>query len=111
MTMVLKNFKTRFCPLGTYELSRAGHYSDGSWALRLYSSEDGSAALTVTVAVEGTDIPDGHILIKDWSENEGVREALLKAGVIENVAVLIPTGFVYAYLCKLTETARQKLGV
>lgn len=109
MSMVLEKFKTRFLPEGLYELDKAGHYSDGSWCLRLY--QNGKPELTVTVSVENNVIPDGHILIKNWSENEGVREALFKAGVIENVAVLIPTGFVHAHLCKLTETARQQLGI
>lgn len=107
--MVLEKFKTPFLSEGLYELDKAGHYSDGSWCLRLY--QNGLPALTVTVAVENSGITDGHILIKNWSENEGVREALLKAGVIENVAVLVPTGFVHAHLCKLTETARQQLGI
>lgn len=108
--MVLDKFKTRFLPEATYELHNVGTYSDGTPAIRI-RGKDQQDQLTITVAVDKSDVPDGHILIKDWSENEGVREALLKAGVIENVAVLVPTGFVYAYLCKLTETARQKLGV
>jgi hypothetical protein len=43
------------------------------------------------------------ILIKTWSENEGIDKALEDAGIIEISDITIPTGFVEAKVCKLLQ--------
>jgi hypothetical protein len=45
------------------------------------------------------------VWIKDWSENEGVYDALVSSGVIEPTEVTMPTGFVEARLGRLTPAA------
>lgn len=110
--MELKNFSTRYCPKGTYFLHHVGHYDKDCslYALKLYD-ENNFPQLVVTVFVEGVDVPGGHILIKSWSENKGLFEALLAARVVESVATLVPTGHVKAHLCKLTDHAIRELGL
>ncbi len=41
-----------------------------------------------------TELPEGYIAIKSWSENEGMADILMEAGVIGPVEGTIPTGFV-----------------
>lgn len=53
-----------------------------------------------TTNIAGYRCEPGNVLIKSWSENEGVYEALLAAGVIGPVIRRVPTGFVEAYECK-----------
>jgi hypothetical protein len=49
-----------------------------------------------TVALE--QLPaEGHVFIKDWSENSGMLASLQAAGVIGDVVRVIPTGFVVAH--------------
>jgi hypothetical protein len=46
-------------------------------------------------------LPQGIIAIKNYSENAGVLEALVTAGVIEPTDDTIPLGFADAHLCRL----------
>lgn len=41
------------------------------------------------------------VLVKDYSENTGMLEALTSQGVVEDMRLPIPTGFVNVWLCKL----------
>lgn len=45
--------------------------------------------------------PKGHVWLKGWSENEGIPEALEKAGIVELTGETTPTGYVEAQLAKL----------
>lgn len=64
------------------------HYFDGSIALELTHPEDGPIA-TASVYLENYPIVEpyikDHCWIKTWSENEGILEALVEAGVVERV--------------------------
>lgn len=63
--------------------------------------EFGFPVATATVNLPDYPVPDNHVLIKDWSENEGMYKILLNAGVIKPMITLVPTGYVHAYLCEL----------
>lgn len=68
-------------------------YKDGSLALRLLS-EEGEPLCTCTVWVEGYVPPTPfHVLIKPWSENEGLANALAEAGIIILTGESVVTGF------------------
>ena len=45
----------------------------------------------------------GHkvVFIKNWSENEGILQSLIEAGVVSQPFAHIPTGYVYADACYL----------
>jgi|SRR5882672_2662150 len=74
----------------------SAYHADKSPALQIMSPE-GEAVLTASVCM---DIPpeEDCIIIKDWSENEGIEAVLIKAGLIEanNDPRLHASGFVLA---------------
>ena len=53
-----------------------------------------------TTNIAGYHCDPGHVLIKDWSENEGLYKALFNAGVVGPIVRKVPTGFVVAYECE-----------
>lgn len=61
----------------------------------------------VTVATTNlTPLPDDRIALKNWSENAGIVESLVKAGFIEpDPCDGIEAGFTHAPVHKLTEAA------
>lgn len=77
-----------------------GRYGDGSVAIQAMNADDGMMEFTATVALDR--VPDpGNVFIKNWSENEGVYQALLVTGVIGPVIRRVPSGFVEALECPL----------
>lgn len=74
-------------------------YQNGSVAIQAFSL-DGEPEFTATVALDEMP-PDGYVFLKGWSENEGVPNALVKAGVVELTGRTIATGYVEAQEAKL----------
>lgn len=75
-------------------------YKGGRIAMRLVDEHNEGPVATATVNLPEHPLPDGYVLIKSWSENEGMVEALEAAGIVEHIA-LVPAGYVFAHLCKL----------
>lgn len=84
-------------------------YGNGNTAIQLIDKEDGSPVAVATV--NGEDIPpSGVVGIKNWSENFGMVNALIKANVIEpELQFMEPTGFVAIEYYKLTKPAMKEL--
>ena len=58
-------------------------YQKGGTAIRLVGAEDGMPVATASVWVGGPERVDkDEVAIKDYSENEGMLEALIKGGII-----------------------------
>ncbi len=74
-------------------------YGDGSPAIQ-GTSLDGEPLFTATVALDKKPT-DGHVFLKGWSENEGIPEALVEAGVVELTGRKVPTGYCEAIEAKL----------
>lgn len=87
---------------------QAGRYGDGSLALYTID-EDGAVELKITVNMEGTaaiPLPADCIWIKGWSENEGVPEAVVAAGIAELTGDrFVINEFCFATMAKLTPAA------
>ena len=83
------------------EASRYPAEFGGGTALYLLDAETGEPVAVCTVNLHPVQPPDGHVFIKDWSENEGICQCLIDAGVIEHTGHFEPAGFVQADLCKL----------
>ena len=49
-------------------------------------------------------LPPNHVAIKDYSENEGVLDALKKARVVEETGQYVQAGFEKAPICRLLIT-------
>lgn len=79
-------------------------YRAGGPALHLVSAKDGEPIATATVWVPG--IPTGCVAIKNYSENEGMLQAFISAGIVGEPISFISSGFVRIPVCKLNE---QKL--
>lgn len=76
-------------------------YNNGRVALQLVDSITGESVAIATVNLPDVYVQRGTVLIKNWSENEGVLKALQEAGVIGESMGEVPTGFVVAHVCKL----------
>ena len=75
-------------------------YGTGNPAVRLLDLEDGMPIVVATTNIDGLD--SDEIAIKEYSENEGVYDALLNAGIIHPKHRELSTGYVTVPVCKLT---------
>ena len=73
-----------------------GEYANGQTSIQLVD-QDGMPFMTASVAHD-VNIPDDCVIIKNYSENEGILQALIEAGIIEKPFCEIPTGFVTLYV-------------
>jgi hypothetical protein len=81
----------------------AHKYSNGRLALVLENPSTGQMMFKATVNVPEYKDPrlddNSHVLIKNWSENEGVLPSLLEARIVGAPVAHIATGQVNAALC------------
>ena len=67
------------------------NYGNGSTAIEAFSLY-GEPEFIATVALD--EVPGkGKVFLKGWSENEGIPDALVKAGVVKLTGRKISTGF------------------
>ena len=71
-------------------------YPAGQALALIIESLDGEPLMTASVNLVDEHLADNEVAIKDWSENEGIRECLEKLGVIGPVKRSVKTGFVTA---------------
>lgn len=79
---------------------KPGRYSNGRLALRLFAVI-GEPVATATVNIPEADLADGEILVKDYSENEGMLAFLEENGLVEDTGRVISSGYVAVPVCKL----------
>jgi len=79
-------------------------------AMILKDQEDGSMVAVASVNVSGTDLADDEILIKDYSENEGMLDALVGAGYVMDTGKKVRSGFVEIPICKLLKDGNPDTG-
>lgn len=81
----------------------------GARAIYLVDAADGEPVATATVNVEGVSekLPDREVLIKDYSENEGMLEALARAGLVEDTGRRVRTGYVAVPVARLLYPEEQ----
>ena len=79
---------------------RGKYAANDSPCLQAYSL-DGEPWFTATVCVPEYDLPDGHVVIKDWSENDGVLDALVNGGVVSKPVGIVSCGWAYGHVCQL----------
>jgi hypothetical protein len=81
-----------------------GEYPNGRLAISLIISETGKPMARATVNLPNEYLPSDHVFIKEYSENEGMTQALLAANIIEyNAGVTIVGHNATVTLCKLNE--------
>lgn len=69
--------------------------------LCLIDADDGEPVSTCTVNLPDEPLGDGEVFIKDYSENEGMVEFLVKEGVVERTGREVQSGYVRIPVCKL----------
>lgn len=87
-------------------------YQNGRTAIQLYDAEDGSPVATASVNITAVskqlwsefaitlDVDEKQLVcIKDYSENEGILDALLESDIVEHTPINLPAGFSYVPLC------------
>ena len=89
-----------------------GHYFNergdgpGRVALRLEDWNDGSPVATITVNLPEAKLDEEHeVCVKDWSENEGMLNAIIAAGFAQDTGRRVPTGFVEAAIVRIDYNA------
>lgn len=99
--------KTEYTPIRQMEWNGfkcnvvRNYYSNGRVALQLFDSEDGMPVATATVNLNEYPIKENRVLIKSYSENHGLAEALEKEGFIGPELGKINTGHTYVTLHEL----------
>ena len=58
-------------------------YPNGRPAISVEDADTGEPICKASVNMPELDLEEDEVLIKDWSENEGILDALVSAGVIE----------------------------
>ncbi len=80
-------------------LERGQYRNNNALALELVETKTGEPFMTCTV--NNPDISDGEVAIKNYSENEGVLDFLIKEGIIEPPHRFISSGYVSLPVCKV----------
>jgi len=108
MVEKLKVGPAKFMGAGYVEFSKYPY--NGETAIRVFS-EDGEPEATATVALESAPPARSRngVWLKGWSENEGVPEALEKAGIVKLTGETHPTGFCEAVFGELTPAALEAM--
>lgn len=101
MSAPLNVGRTKYAGPGVVQFAE---YAHGGTAMRVVS-EDGDPLYTATVFIDGHALPDNECWIKDWSENGGVAQAFVDAGIIRLTGRRVPTGYVEAMHAVLTDAA------
>lgn len=84
-------------------VKKTKYMNNGNLALMLLNKENGEMVALITV--NGNDkFPPDTALVKDYSENEGMLEAITEAGLVEEVIGYAPLGFVIAPIVKFNLT-------
>lgn len=77
------------------------HYANGRVCLILMDDETGEQVACATVNLPEHDLQANEIIVKTWSENEGMLEFLVRNHIAGDTGRDISTGFVKARVCKL----------
>ncbi len=108
--MIQATLQAKNLPRGTYTLQLGRYRVDQSPAIILIDA-GGLPAMKATVCLVGQHLtPDeGCVFIKDYSENEGIFDALCKAGILTDtmMVVNVRSHDGYARQGKINETLRH----
>jgi len=83
------------------------YYDNDRIAIVLIDATDKDTVAVATINVPKYPLKDGEVIIKNYSENEGMLQCLIKAGVISAPVAYVQTGFVTCPVCKLLVQVQQ----
>jgi hypothetical protein len=96
MEKKILNYKGYDCKLVKRE-----YQEGGSPALCLEDPITGEPIAVATINVPELELPKDVVVIKDYSENEGMLDFLIQNKIVEEPMEYIPLGFILAPICKL----------
>ena len=82
-------------------IQKTKYAADNSIALVANPGTPDQQIYTVCLADSGAPVRNNHVWLKDWSENEGVVDALVTANLVELTGRIWCTGFIEAIEAKL----------
>lgn len=82
-------------------VSKLTYEHGGRTCLQLYDEEDYLPYATATANLADVPLEEDEVLIKNYSENEGLSSAFQKAGITEFTGKTVPSGFVELEVHKL----------
>jgi hypothetical protein len=88
----------KYIPAGVQIVKR--FYADGNVCLSAID-KDGSPFGILSVNIPETELDPEYVWIKDWSENEGVLNALVESNLVTKLNVTRPCGYAEAHLVRL----------
>jgi hypothetical protein len=80
-------------------LERCNYRNNNGLALELVETKTGEPFMMCTVNIPN--LSDGEVAIKNYSENEGVLDFLIKEGIIEPPHRFDSSGYVSLPVCKV----------
>jgi hypothetical protein len=90
----------------TYKLSVSfNKYQNGQNVIQLFDMADGFPFVMASVALTNVELDSDDVAIKNYSENEGILESLMAAGIITKPHSFVPSGYVNIPICKIIKTA------
>ena len=110
-------FKTKYAESKDANL-HWNRYVDRTLALQIRDNEQGLLG-TATVAITGGKAhilaagltTETAIIVKDYSENEGMLACLIKNDIVEPPVAEVQTGFVKVHVCKLGKAGLADLAI
>jgi len=95
---LLKKFEFKGYELGAYLTEYANNKAT---AITLVDMEDGCDYAVATINIPELSLPSNQVVIKNYSENEGILEKLIAEGVVSEPINIVQTGFVTVPICRL----------
>jgi hypothetical protein len=74
----------------------------------LLFEDSGKRLVTLSVNMVGETLMPNYTFIKDYSENEGVLEQLVKHGIVRDTGTRTATGFVTVPLVEIIEPSLRR---
>ncbi len=74
---------------------------NGATAINLICLDEGEPYATATINMPEVYLEKDELIIKNYGENEGILDALVKENIVEDTGVKVNVGYAYANICKL----------
>lgn len=96
-------------PYGEYLVEiKISNYQNGQKRIDFIDSEDGFPVLVATVAIK-EELNPSEIAIKNYSENEGVLDFLIKEGIVSPPLRYFNSGYVNIPICEFKGEYKIKI--
>ena len=66
-------------------------------------------AISVNIVEAAHVLQEGEFFLKDWSERVQLAQALIDLELVEPTGMSVPTGYVNAPICTLTDKAKEMM--